>query len=77
MGIEKPAMVTLALRFLLIVRSIVLYLAFAILEWGGVDAFFSHPERVILMDAFFILIALAFFAGRNVSPGMRADGNNR
>src|SRR5215471_15198768 len=70
-------MMTLPLRFLLVVVSSVAYLALAVLGWGGVVAFFSHPALVALTVAFFILVGVAFFAGGNVSPGVREDRGNR
>ena len=70
-------MMTLPLRFLLVVVSSVSYLALAILGWGGVVAFFSHPALVALTVAFFILVGVAFFAGGNVSSGTREDRSNR
>jgi len=76
-GPDNPAMMTLPLRFLLIVVSSVAYLALAVLGWGGVVAFFSHPALVALTVAFFVLVTVAFFAGGNVSPGVREDRSNR
>jgi hypothetical protein len=70
-------MMTLPLRFLLVGISSVAYLALAILGWGGVVAFFSHPALVALTVAFFILVGVAFLAGGNVSPGTREDRSNR
>src|SRR5215471_14394207 len=70
-------MMTLPLRFLLIVVSSVAYLALAVLGLGGVVAFFSHPALVALTVAFFVMVTVAFFAGGNVSPGVREDRGNR
>jgi len=70
-------MMTLPLRFLFVVVSSVVYLALAVLGWGGVVAFFSHPALVALTVVFFILVGVAFFAGGNVSPGAHEDRSNR
>jgi hypothetical protein len=72
-GAEKPVMMTLPLRFLLIVVGSVACLALAVLGWGRVAAFFSHPALVALTVEFFVLVGVAFFAGGNVSPGVRGD----
>ena len=61
-------MLTLPLRFLLIIVSSIAYLALAVLGWGGVVAFFSHPALVALTVALFMLVGVAFFARGNVSP---------
>jgi protein-S-isoprenylcysteine O-methyltransferase Ste14 len=76
-GAGKLAMMTLPLRFLLIVVSSVAYLALAVISWGGVVAFFCHPALVALSVAFFVLVGVAFFADGNVSPGVREDRSNR
>lgn len=48
-------MMRLPLRFLLIVVGTVAYLALAVLGWGGVVAFFSHPALVALSVVLFVL----------------------
>ncbi len=53
------------------------YLLFAILGWGGVAAYFSHPPLTALAIAFFAVSAVSLFCGGNVSPGIREDRGNR
>ena len=52
-------------------------LGLAILGWGGVHAFFSHPPLVVLSIALVVLTGLAFFTRGNLSPGEREDRSNR
>jgi len=54
-----------------------LYLGLAILGWGGVAAFFSHPARVALAIVFAVLVGASLFVGGNLSPGEREDRGNR
>jgi protein-S-isoprenylcysteine O-methyltransferase Ste14 len=53
------------------------YLGLAILGWGGVAAFFSHPPLSALAIVLVGLSVAAFFAGGNLSPGVREDRGNR
>jgi protein-S-isoprenylcysteine O-methyltransferase Ste14 len=54
------------------------YFGLAALGWGGDAAsFFSHPPLVALAVATFLLLGVSFFAGGNVSPGVREDRSNR
>lgn len=53
------------------------YLGLAVVGWGGFAAFFSHPPLVALAFAVFIIAGAAYFAGGNVSPGVREDRGNR
>jgi protein-S-isoprenylcysteine O-methyltransferase Ste14 len=53
------------------------YLALAVLGWGGLGAFFSHPARIVLAIVTFVLAAVALFSGGNLSPGVREDRANR
>ena len=66
-----------ALRLTLVVVGTLLYLALAILGWGGIAAFFSHPALSALVVAFLALSGAAVFAGGNLSPGVREDRGNR
>lgn len=54
-----------------------IYLAVAIAGFGGVVAFFSEPAMIALTCVFVVLCVLAYFAGGNVSPGVREDRRNR
>jgi protein-S-isoprenylcysteine O-methyltransferase Ste14 len=64
-------------RIALVVGSAGVYLALAILGWGGVAAFFSHQGLTALAVATGVLVIVAYFAGGNVSPGIREDRGNR
>jgi protein-S-isoprenylcysteine O-methyltransferase Ste14 len=64
-------------RFVLIVIGTVAYLALAVLGGGGPSVFFSHPALVALTGALSILAGVAFFAGGNLSTGVREDRGNR
>jgi protein-S-isoprenylcysteine O-methyltransferase Ste14 len=52
------------------------YLGLAILGWGGFAAF-SHPARIALAVAIFVLSGVALFSGGNFSPGEHEDRANR
>jgi protein-S-isoprenylcysteine O-methyltransferase Ste14 len=66
-----------ALRLALVIVGSVVYLGLAVLGWGGLAAFFSHPALTALAIAFLALSGVALFAGGNVSPGEREDRGNR
>jgi hypothetical protein len=53
------------------------YLGLAILGSGGFAAFFSHPARIALTIAVFVMSGAALFSGGNLSPGEREDRTNR
>lgn len=53
------------------------YFALAVLGWGGATAFFSHPALLALAIATGLLVIVAYFAGGNVSSGVREDRRNR
>ena len=65
------------LRLTLIVVGTAAYLGLAVLGWGGLAAFFSHPALIALAVALFALSGLALFAGGNLSSGVREDRGNR
>jgi protein-S-isoprenylcysteine O-methyltransferase Ste14 len=54
-----------------------LYLCLAVLGRGGLEPFFSHPALIALALEFLLLAIVAFFAGGNLSPGVREDRGNR
>jgi protein-S-isoprenylcysteine O-methyltransferase Ste14 len=64
-------------RLTLIVMGTAAYLGLAVFGWGGFTAFFSHPALIALAIALFALSGVAFFAGGNLSPGVREDRGNR
>ncbi len=66
-----------ALRVSFGVTGTAVYLALAILGWGGLAGFFSHAARIALVIAIIAMSGVAVFAGGNVSPGVREDRGNR
>jgi protein-S-isoprenylcysteine O-methyltransferase Ste14 len=64
-------------RFTLTIVGSAAYLGLAVLGWGGFAAFFSHPALVALTVVMFLIAIAAYFAGGNVSPGVREDRGNR
>ena len=64
-------------RVALVIGSTAVYFGLAILGWGGVAAFFSHPALVALAAATAVMVVVAYIAGGNVSPGVREDRSNR
>jgi len=61
----------------LVVVGTAAYLGLAVLGWGGFAAFFSHPALVALAIVVFVLAGASFFAGGNLSAGVREDRGNR
>ena len=66
-----------ALRLAFIIIGACVYTGLAILGWGGFRPFFSHPALIALVLVLFALSGAAFFAGGNLSPGVREARNNR
>jgi protein-S-isoprenylcysteine O-methyltransferase Ste14 len=66
-----------ALRLALIAFGTCVYAGLAILGWGGFRPFFSHPALTALVAVQFVLSGVAFFAGGNLSPGVREARGNR
>ncbi len=64
-------------RLVLVVVGTAAYLGLAVLGWGGLAAFFSHPALIALAVAVFVLAGASLFAGGNLSPGVREDRGNR
>ena len=64
-------------RIALVIGSTAVYFGLAILGWGGVAAFFSHPALAALAAATGVMVVVAYIAGGNVSPGVREDRSNR
>ncbi len=62
---------------LLTVLATLGYLGLAVLGWGGLAAFFSHPPLVAVTVITFALSAAALFTSGNVSSGEREDRGNR
>jgi protein-S-isoprenylcysteine O-methyltransferase Ste14 len=59
------------------VVAILAYLGLAVLGWGGLAAFFSHPALIALVIVSFALGGAALLSGGNLSPGEREDRANR
>jgi protein-S-isoprenylcysteine O-methyltransferase Ste14 len=53
------------------------YLALAVLGWGGVAAFFSHPARTTVVTLTVALSVAGLFSGANLSSGVREDRGDR
>jgi len=66
-----------ALRFVSIAIGACAYTGLAILGWGGLRPFFSHPALIALVVAMFALSIVSFFAGGNLSAGVREARGNR
>lgn len=65
------------LRLIGMVLGIAAYLGLAVLGRGGYAAFFSQTALTALATSTIALTAVAFFAGGNLSPGVREDRGNR
>src|SRR5215813_8134135 len=66
-----------ALRLAFIMIGVYVYAGLAVLGWGGLRPFFSHPALTALVVVLFALSILSFFAGGNVNAGVREDRGNR
>ena len=66
-----------ALRLAFIAIGSCAYTGLAIVGWGGFRPFFSHPALIALVLVLFALSIVAFFAGGNLSPGVREARSNR
>ncbi len=66
-----------AARTAAVLAGALAYLALAIVGWGGVGAYFSHPALTALAVVFFGMSAVSLFCGGNISPGVREDRGNR
>jgi protein-S-isoprenylcysteine O-methyltransferase Ste14 len=53
------------------------YFMLPIWGWDGLGPFFAHPAFIALTVIYAGLIVLAFFAGGNISSGVREDRSNR
>jgi protein-S-isoprenylcysteine O-methyltransferase Ste14 len=66
-----------ALRLAFIALGVCAYVGLAVLGWGGFRPFFSHPALIALVVVLFALSFVSFFAGGNLSPGVREARSNR
>ncbi len=74
---REGAMAISLFRVTLIVLGTATYLGLAVLGWGGLAAFFSHPPLIAIAVALFGIAGAALFAGGNLSSGVREDRSNR
>ncbi len=65
------------IRIFLLVAGTGGYLGLAVLGWGGFAAFFSHPALTAVVVIQIALALAAFFAGGNLSRGVKEDRGNR
>jgi protein-S-isoprenylcysteine O-methyltransferase Ste14 len=62
---------------LITVVGTLVYLGLAVLGWGGLAAFFSHPARIALVIVVLVMSGVALFSSGNLSSGEREDRSNR
>jgi protein-S-isoprenylcysteine O-methyltransferase Ste14 len=65
------------LRLAFIALGACAYVGLAVVGWGGFRPFFSHPALIGLLAVLFALSIVSFFAGGNLSPGVREARSNR
>lgn len=65
------------LRLALIVVGSAAYFGLAVLGLGGLQPLFADPALSALAGAFLVMVAAAWFAGGNLSPGVQEDRGNR
>src|SRR3546814_12276945 len=53
------------------------YLALAVIAYGGITPFFSHPVHIALTVVLFALSTAALFSGGNLNPGVPEDRVHR
>jgi protein-S-isoprenylcysteine O-methyltransferase Ste14 len=76
-GFRRRAVAMTARLAFLSVLSVLFQFALAVLGWGGLAAFFSHPALVALAMVTAALLIVALFSGGNVSSGEQEDRGNR
>lgn len=64
-------------RLLSAIGGTAVYLALAVLGWGGFSAFFCRPAFIALTIVLAALAVAGVFAGGNLSAGVREDRDNR
>lgn len=70
-------MMTANLRLVLIVGGTLVFYGVVVAAEGGIAAYCSHPALIALAVVQAVLCVLAYFAGGNISPGVREDRANR
>lgn len=68
---------TRLLTLLISLFATALWLALAVLGWGGVSAFLAHPARVVLLAVAILLTMASSFTQGNLNSGEREDRGNR
>lgn len=68
---------TRPLSILIALFATALWLALAVLGWGGFSAFFAHPARVVLVVVALLLTLAGTFTQGNLSSGEEEDRGNR
>jgi protein-S-isoprenylcysteine O-methyltransferase Ste14 len=66
-----------ALTLLIALAATALWLALAVLGWGGLSAFLAHPARVALLVVTVALTLASSFTQGNLSSGEQEDRGNR
>jgi protein-S-isoprenylcysteine O-methyltransferase Ste14 len=64
-------------RFVLMLAGSAAYIGLAVLGWGGFSGFFAQPALRALAVVLAVVTAAAFFAGGNISRGVKEDRGNR
>ena len=67
----------LLVRLLLVLAGTALWYGLAVLGFGGITAFLSHPPLIGLLGVGVLLVVASFPAGGNISSGQREDRGNR
>jgi protein-S-isoprenylcysteine O-methyltransferase Ste14 len=62
---------------LIALSATALWLALAVLGWGGCSAFLAHPARVALLVVTIVLTLASSFTQGNLSSGEQEDRGNR
>jgi protein-S-isoprenylcysteine O-methyltransferase Ste14 len=68
---------TRPLTLLIALSASVLWLALAVLGWGGPSAFLAHPARVTLLAVTILLTLASSLTQGNLSSGEQEDRGNR
>ena len=68
---------TSPVRFALVIMGTATCLGPAVIGWGSPAAFFAHPPLIALAIVLLIMATPAFFAGGNLSSGVREARGNR
>src|SRR5215469_10042160 len=66
-----------AVRLVLILVSVGLYLGLAVLGEGSIEPFLTDPPLTALAAATILAVAASLYVGGNVNAGVREDRGNR